>query len=64
MKTIQIQLQTTVFSSLRGVWKAPEEFVQEMLIAAVVKWYELGEISQQKAAEIAGLTRALVDQCS
>ncbi|BAY44284.1 hypothetical protein SAMD00079811_18800 [Scytonema sp. HK-05] len=29
-----------------------------MRIAAAVKWYELGEISQGKAAEIAGLTRA------
>ncbi len=29
-----------------------------MRIAAAIKWYELGEISQAKAAEIAGLTRA------
>ncbi|BAZ26891.1 hypothetical protein NIES4073_78050 [Kalymmatonema gypsitolerans NIES-4073] len=29
-----------------------------MRIAAAVKWYELGEISQGKAADIAGLTRA------
>ena len=29
-----------------------------MRIAAAVKWYELGELSQDKAAEIAGLTRA------
>ncbi|MFM5980943.1 MAG: UPF0175 family protein, partial [Sphaerospermopsis kisseleviana] len=27
-------------------------------IAAAVKWYELGDISQNKAAEIAGLTCA------
>ncbi|WP_199311817.1 UPF0175 family protein [Anabaena subtropica] len=32
--------------------------VQEMRIAAAVKWYELGEISQAKAAEVSGLTRA------
>lgn len=54
MRTVAIQLPETVFSALR---KNPEEFVQEMRIAAVVKWYELGEISQAKAAEIAGLTR-------
>ncbi len=53
--TIPIQLPTTVFSALR---KTPDEFVQEMRIAAAIKWYELGEISQGKAAEIAGLTRS------
>lgn len=55
MKTLSIQLPETVFSALR---KNPDEFVQEMRIAAAVKWYELGEISQGKAAEIAGLTRS------
>jgi predicted HTH domain antitoxin len=52
---ITINLPTTVFSALR---KTPDEFVQEMRIAAAVKWYELEQISQGKAAEIAGLTRA------
>lgn len=55
VKTISIQLPETVFAALH---KEPDEFVQEMRIAASVKWYELGEISQGKAAEIAGLTRS------
>jgi len=29
-----------------------------MRIAAAVKWYELSMVSQEKAAEIAGLSRA------
>ena len=29
-----------------------------MRISAAVKWYEMGQISQSKVAEIAGLTRA------
>ncbi len=36
----------------------PEAFVAEMRVAAAVKWYELGRLSQSKAAEVAGLCRA------
>jgi len=35
-----------------------EEFAREMRLAAAVKWYEQQGISQSKAAEIAGLSRA------
>lgn len=55
MQTISINLPDTAFAALR---KAPDEFAREMRIAAAVKWHELGELSQGKAAEVAGLTRA------
>ena len=55
MKTISIEIPETAFSALR---KSPDEFAQKMQIAGAVKWYEMGEISQGKAAEIAGLNRA------
>jgi Uncharacterized small protein len=54
MTIISIELPQTVFSALR---KNPDEFIREMRIAASIKWYELGEVSQGKSAEIAGLTR-------
>ena len=43
---------------LATLQKDPVEFCQEMRIAAAVKWYELEMVSQGRAAEIAGLTRA------
>ncbi|MCI0391380.1 MAG: UPF0175 family protein [Acidobacteria bacterium] len=55
MITIVVELPEGVFSALRY---APKEFVREMRIAAAIKWYEVGKISQGKAAEIAGLSRA------
>ncbi|MGH9753764.1 MAG: UPF0175 family protein [Blastocatellia bacterium] len=55
MTTVPVELPESAFSALRF---APDEFVREMRIAAAVKWYELGKISQGKAAEIAGLSRA------
>jgi predicted HTH domain antitoxin len=38
--------------------KAPGEFTRELRIAAAIKWYELRQVSQGRAAEIAGVTRA------
>ncbi len=43
--------------ALASVRKDPTAFVRELRLAAAVKWYELGEVSQGRAAEIAGISR-------
>lgn len=35
----------------------PASFTRELRLAAAVKWYEVGRLSQGRAAEIAGVTR-------
>ena len=44
--------------SLSALRKDPEHFLPEMRLAAAVKWYELGILSQSKAAEVAGISRS------
>ena len=51
---ITILLPDDAFSALRT---NRERFASEMLLAACSKWYELGLISQSKAAEVAGVSR-------
>ena len=45
-------------NSLSITREPPAEFARSLRIAAAVKWYEIGRISQSKAAELIGCTRA------
>lgn len=60
MKTVTIDLPDDVFSSRR---RAPDEFVREMRLAAAILWYARGEMSQEKAAQVADVSReAFLDE--
>jgi len=49
-----LDLPEDVFSALR---QSPDEFLREMRLAAAIHWYAKGMLSQEKAAEVAGLDR-------
>jgi len=49
-----MDLPEEAFSALRC---SPDEFAREMRLAAAIHWYRCGEISQEKAAKIAGVDR-------
>ena len=52
--TVQFDLPESAFSILRST---PDAFVRELRLAAAVKWFETGRLSQSKAAELAGVSR-------
>jgi predicted HTH domain antitoxin len=54
MTTLTLELPEEVFSALR---RSPEEFGRELRLAAAIHWYQRGQISQEKAAQVAGLDR-------
>lgn len=54
MTTLSIDMPQGAFSALR---RSPPELATEIRIAAAVQWYAEQVISQEKAAEIAGLSR-------
>ena len=55
MVQMTIEVPETALAALR---KAPEEFARELRLAAAAKWYEQRLVSQERAAEIAGISRA------
>lgn len=52
---LEIELPDDVLSALQ---KDAHEMSSELRLAAAAKWYELGILSQEKAAQTAGLSRA------
>ncbi len=54
MPEVRIDLPEEAFSARR---LPPEEFVRDLRLAAAIYWYQKSEISQEKAAQIAGLNR-------
>ena len=54
MSTVTLELPEEAFSALR---RTPEEFANELRLAAAIHWYGRGIVSQEKAATIAGLDR-------
>ena len=60
MAALTIDLPSNVLTAMR---RSPEEFVAEMRIASAIYWYSRGEVSQSRAADIAGMTRmAFIDE--
>ena len=54
MVTVQVQLPEETFSALR---RSPDEMAGDLRLAAAVHWYSRGLISQERAAQLAGLDR-------
>lgn len=54
MTTLTLQLPDEVFAAVRS---SPDRFLREMRLAAAAQWYSTGSISQEVAAEVAGLDR-------
>lgn len=55
MVQMTIEMPEGALAALR---QDPVGFVHEMRLAAAVKWYEMRLVSQGRAAEVAGVSRA------
>lgn len=54
MCTVKIECPDEILISLK---ETPEEFKQEVSMAAAAKLYELGKLSSGRAAQLAGISR-------
>jgi len=55
MTQVQVEFESDIFATLR---RSPKELAREMRLAAAIIWYAQGRVSQGRAAEIAGVSRA------
>jgi predicted HTH domain antitoxin len=55
VKTLEIQLSDR---AVVGLDLDLGELASELRVAAAVKWYEVGRVSQEVAAEVAGMSRS------
>ena len=51
---LELEVPDSTLSALR---QAPEEFAAGLRVMAAAKWYEVGALSQERAAELAGQSR-------
>jgi predicted HTH domain antitoxin len=54
MRHMQIDIPDSAFAALR---QEPSAFLRELRLAAAIKWYEMGRLSQERAAELAAMSR-------
>jgi predicted HTH domain antitoxin len=54
MTTLTLDFPGEVFSALRC---SPEDFGRELRLAAAIHWYQRDQLSQEMAAQVAGLDR-------
>lgn len=54
MTTLTLQIPDDIPSAL---YRSPEEFGRELRLAAAIHWYQRGQLSQEIAAQVAGLDR-------
>jgi predicted HTH domain antitoxin len=54
MATLTIELPDELYETLR---RSPTEVQKDLRLAAAIRWYSQGLISQERAAAIAGLDR-------
>jgi len=54
MTTIQVSFPDAAFAALK---RTPHEFAAELRLAGAIHWYQQGQLSMERAAEIAGMDR-------